>query len=1260
MKSYLYKYIIIIAGTVLLSGKSGMSEEVGLTNLRCEMLVNPEGIDLLNPRLSWEISSNKRNTLQTAYQVIVASTPEKLAAGEGDLWNSGIVKSSQSVHVSYDGASLKSRTNCYWKVKVWSNNGESDWSRPAYWSMGLLYYADWKGRWIGLDSSFPWDSEEKFSRLSARYFRKEFKVSGKIKQAMVYIIGLGLYELYINGQRIGNHVLAPTPTDYTKSVKYNAFDVTETLTRGKNTIATVLGNGRYYTMRQAFKSYKIKTFGYPKMLLQLEIKYADGTNKVISTDNSWKVTADGPIRSNNEYDGEEYEATKEMPGWNSNGFNDRKWLNAEYVQEPGGTYKAQMNDNMKVMDIVKPVTITLIERGTYILDMGQNMVGWLKMRVQGEKGEQVTLRFAETLKKNGELYTANLRDAKVTDVYTIKSDGEEIWEPSFVYHGFRYVEIKGYPGIPRIDDFEGRVVYDDIRTVGTFKTSNRIINRIYKNAFWGIRGNYKGMPLDCPQRNERQPWLGDRVTGSGGETFIFDNGRLYSKWLDDIHESQKADGSLPNVAPAYWNYYDDNMTWPGAYIIIANMLYNQFGDKQSIVRHYDSMKKWLDYMRTKYMVDFILTKDKYGDWCVPPELPRLVHSKDPGRKTDGELIATAYCYHLLYLMKRFAKMIGRPQDVQEYNILLTEIKDAFNKKFLNKENLQYSNNTVTANLLPLYFGMVPEKHHEGVFNNIVNIILEKNKGHISTGLVGVQWLMRGLTENGRQDVAYKLATNRGYPSWGYMAENGATTIWELWNGNTADPSMNSHNHVMLLGDLIIWFYENLAGIKTDPSHPGFKQIEMKPCVIEELDFVEASYHSVHGLIKSCWKKDNSRFIWNITIPGNTKALVYIPARSESSVTEGGNKADAATGVRFIRMEGDRAVFEIDSGDYSFLSDSPEKRWKKGIITDEFIFEKAPFKSCHASTIAETNQDLIAAWFGGTKERNPDVGIWISHRKKERWTEPVEVANGIVNDSTRFACWNPVLYQVPGGDLLLFFKVGPSPSQWKGMLISSSDGGTTWSVPRALPEGYIGPVKNKPVLLENGNLLSGSSTEGSGWIIHFEITPDFGKTWKKVGPVNNRNIYEAIQPAILVHKIGSLQALCRSRNRAIVESWSTDNGLTWSALQETSLPNNNSGIDAVTLADGRHLLVYNHLKPPEGKSKGARTPLNAAVSEDGKTWYATLVLEDSPVSRYSYPSVIQSSDGLVHVVYTWRRERIKHVVIDPSKLELEKIINEQWP
>ena len=335
-------------------------------------------------------------------------------------------------------------------------------------------------------------------------------------------------------------------------------------------------------------------------------------------------------------------------------------------------------------------------------------------------------------------------------------------------------------------------------------------------------------------------------------------------------------------------------------------------------------------------------------------------------------------------------------------------------------------------------------------------------------------------------------------------------------------------------------------------------------------------------------------------------------------------------------------------------------YKDGIMMEEFIFEEAPFPSCHASTIAETPEGLVAAWFGGTRERHPDVGIWVSRKINSKWTPPVEVVNGVINDTLRYPCWNPVLYQIPDGDLMLFYKVGPSPSTWWGMMMKSDDHGKTWDIPQKLPEGYIGPVKNKPVLLDNGNLICPSSTEGDGWKVHFELTPDFGSTWETTGSINNIRIYNVIQPAVLKHPNGMLQMLCRSRNAVIGESWSNDNGQTWSLLQASGLPNNNSGIDAVTLDDGRHLLVYNHVKTPANAGKGYRTPLNVAVSKDGKNWSAALVLEDSEISQYSYPSVIQSSDGMVHVVYTWRREKIKYVKIDPDKLKLKRIINEKWP
>ncbi|MDR1675458.1 MAG: glycoside hydrolase family 78 protein [Tannerella sp.] len=893
---------------------------IQVTRLHCEGLVDPKGIDLNAPRLSWELVSDSRNVRQTGYRILVATSLDKLNADDGDLWDSKQVRSDESVLVPYGGAGLKSRAECYWKVKVTTSRGTSEWSEPAAWTMGLLQPSDWKAGWTGLDKTYPQDvldDRTRRTRLAARYFRKEFQTEDRaVQKAILYISGLGLYEAFLNGVRIGEQVLSPTPTDYTKVVKYNTFDVTDRVTKGVNALGVTLGNGRFLGMRNP----GTRQFGFPKMRTQLEITYADGTVQTVASDDTWKVTADGPIRANNEFDGEEYDARMELAGWTQAGYDDAGWTQAEPVEAPDGAMEAQLNRNIRVMETVKPAAIREIQPGVHILDMGQNMVGWLRMNVSGQKGAEVKLRFAEVVKPDGSLYLDNIRSALVTDRYILKGDGAESWEPSFTYHGFRFVEITGYPGTPTVNDFVGKVVYDEMEVTGQFETSNPTINQLYKNAYWGIRGNYRGMPTDCPQRDERMGWLGDRAIGSHGESFIFNNRALYAKWLDDIEQAQLENGSVPDVAPNYWQVYSDNMTWPGAYLIIANMLYEQYGDRRPIVKHYASMKKWMDYMRTNYLKDSILVKDTYGDWCMPPELPELIHSKDPARKTDGAVLSTTFYYRMLKLLERFAGLLDKPDDAAAFAREADVIRDAFNEKYFNRETKQYSNNTVTANLLSLCYGMVAEADREGVFRNIVDKTVGEFDSHVSTGLVGIQWLMRGLSENGRADLALKIATNRTYPSWGFMIENGATTIWELWNGNTADPDMNSHNHVMLLGDLIVWFYEYLGGIKNSPAGVGFKQIEMKPYPVEGLDYVTASYHSAHGLIKSAWKKEGGRFSWEITVPCNSTATVYVPTSNRETVTESGAGIASAEGVRFIETRGAYAVYEIGSGDYRIESE----------------------------------------------------------------------------------------------------------------------------------------------------------------------------------------------------------------------------------------------------------------------------------------------------------------------------------------------------
>lgn len=882
--------------------------------LRCELLANPMGIDKTNPRLSWQIQATDRNVVQTAYHVLVASSPEKLAQNIGDLWDSGRQTSDNSIAVFYDGKALKSDMEVFWKVKVYTNKGEAEWSAPASWRVGLLYYKDWDKRWIGFDRYFDTDDKEA-GYLSARYFRKEIAIEKEVQQATAYIMGLGLYELYIDGQKIGDQVLAPSLTDYTKNVKYNVFDVTDLLDKNEHALGVTLGNGRYYAIRQE-KPYKVKNFGFPKMQMQIRITYTDGSQQTIYSDNTWKGTTDGPIISNNEYDGEVYDARKELNGWATVGYDDAAWVEAEYVQEPRGNYEAQINGNMKVMQDIEPVSITEMGDGKYIIDYGQNFAGWVKMRVQGESGTKVTLRFAESLNDDGTLFRDNLRAAKATDVYVLKGGAEEEWEPRFTYHGFRYVEVEGYPGDAVAENFTGRLVYDDMETVGSFTSSNTLLDQIHTNAWWGIASNYKGIPLDCPQRNERQAWLGDRPISAYGENFVFDNTNFYIKWLDDIRFAQKEDGAIPDVAPAFWRYYSDNMTWPGTYLIVADMLYQQTGDIRVLQDHYPAMKRWMHYMQARYMDDEgIITKDSYGDWCAPPATIEEGRGKSADKKYPNALLSTAYYYHLLNMMVRFSEHTGNEQDRAGFEKAAAKMKKDFNNRFYSTAG--YGKNTLTENILAMYFDLVEEENKEKLANRIVTIIEKENNGHLSTGVVGTQWIMRTLTDMGRADLAYKLATNTTYPSWGYMLDHGATTIWELWNGNTAHPRMNSQNHVMMLGDLLVWSYENLAGIKSEEN--GFQTIVMKPEFINGLDKVDASHKSLYGKIASSWTKNKSAFEWNISIPANTKAEVYLPAKDVLSITEGNNTLKDNKDVKVLSEEAGRVKIAIGSGTYQFTT-----------------------------------------------------------------------------------------------------------------------------------------------------------------------------------------------------------------------------------------------------------------------------------------------------------------------------------------------------
>jgi alpha-L-rhamnosidase len=524
------------------------------------------------------------------------------------------------------------------------------------------------------------------------------------------------------------------------------------------------------------------------------------------------------------------------------------------------------------------------------------------------------MRFAETIQNDGSIYLANIRGAKVTDEYTTKGAGDEVYEPRFTYHGFRYVEVTGYPGEPTLDILEGLVVHDDVAPAGAFQCSNKLVNQIAKNIRWGTRGNYRSMPTDCPQRDERQGWLGDRSEESHGESYLFNISGLYGKWVGDMADSQRDDGSISDVCPAYWPLYNDNVTWPCTFIVAPGMLYKQYGDKRILEKHYDAMKKWILYMQ-KYLDNGILPKDNYGDWCVPPEEQHLIHSNDPARKTPGDFLGTSFYYHCLMLMSDYANVLGKQQDVNDFRALAEIVKTAFNKKFLDEGEAKYANGAETTCVLPLAFGLAPDSVREKLFGRLVDHIMNVGKGHLATGLVGGQFLMRTLSDNGRPDVAFTITTQTSYPSWGYMIDKNATTIWELWNGDTADPAMNSHNHVMLVGDLNTWFYEYLGGIRA--ASPGFKQITLRPYIEPGLQNVEASHKSPYGTIYSRWRTEKDRLFWQVTIPANTTARVYVPATDAAKVTESGKALADMPELRLVEVKDGAVVLDAGSGQYSF-------------------------------------------------------------------------------------------------------------------------------------------------------------------------------------------------------------------------------------------------------------------------------------------------------------------------------------------------------
>lgn len=713
------------------------------------------------------------------------------------------------------------------------------------------------------------DVVDEHRAVPAVYLRREWSLPSDVTDAALHVCGLGYHEVYINGRRVGDHVLDPAMTDYRKRVLSATHDVAALLRPGRNAIGVILGNGRFFAPRRRVPVPAVH-YGPPRLRLLLEWTDANGTRRRLCSDRTWVATAEGPIRANNDYDGECYDARREQDDWCEVGFEARDWKAVEVFEPLAARMAAQVAEPLRVTERRPARQVHTVSPGVHIVDFGQNLVGWVRLRVRGERGTCVRLRHAERLTDDGRLMLAGLRSCRVTDEYTLRGDGMEVYEPRFTYHGFRYVEVTGPVEPPPREHLDACVVHADVERVGDFRCSDPTINRVFENFVWGARGNLRGVPTDCPQRDERHGWLGDIANISKGENYVFRTINHYRKWLTDIRDAQRDDGNLPDLAPPYWDFYSGNVTWPSAYVVIAGWLYEQFGDRDLLADHYPSMCRWLGHLREQYDGG-LLRYDTYGDWCVPPESPELIHSEDPTRHTDGTLLATATHVHVLRLVARMGRILGANEDAARFDAEAATVAASYHEHFYDPQRLCYGNGTQTSFALSLSFGLVPDHLRSSVAAAFGRRVREQDGGHIATGLVGGQWLLRALDDCGFGELALQMARERNYPSWGYMIDHGATTLWELWNGNTADPTMNSHNHLMLAGDLPIWLFERLAGIQAQWDSPGYDHFVLAPRFATGLEHVAARHDALPGMIRSAWQRTGDVIVYRATVPPNTTA-----------------------------------------------------------------------------------------------------------------------------------------------------------------------------------------------------------------------------------------------------------------------------------------------------------------------------------------------------------------------------------------------------
>jgi len=909
--------LVGVLGFVASEGPCLAAPSLSAQYLRCEYKINPLVIDVEKPRLSWKILSSRRGVLQSAYQVRAAPMyigVNDLTSGEHLLWDSGKVESEKSIHVVYGGPSLTSRQKIWWQVRVWDNQGNvSDWSEPAWWEMGLLKPDNWVADWIEPDLK-----ENENSSNPCPMMRKQFELKGKVKSARAYVSCRGLYEMQLNGHKVGEQVFTPGWTSYHNILQYQVYDVSDRLKPGTNCVGVILGDG-WYRGRLVWR--KSRNFYSQKLALlaQIEVVYQDGSREIIASDQSWKAST-GPILFSDIYDGELYDARLEKDNWSRPGYDDSKWSTVTAADYSKDILVAPAGPPVRKIEQVKPVKILTTPAGETVVDMGQNMVGWVRLKVKGPSGTRVKLRHAEVLDAQGNFYTENLRSAKQRVEYILKGEGEEVYEPHFTFQGFRYVAVDGWPGELGLDNLTGIVIHSDIKPTGKFECSNPMINQLQRNIRWGQKGNFLDVPTDCPQRDERLGWTGDAQVFARTACFNADVAAFYTKWLADLAADQQTSGAVPHVIPTILSLGRDtghsaSAGWADAAVVIPWTVYLCYGDKRILEKQYPSMKAWVDYIAAKAGDNCLWQNEHtFGDWLAYS----TNRSDYPGATTSKDFVRQAYFARSTDLLVRTAKVLGKKDDAKKYSRLLKKVKKVFQNEFVTP-NGRVSSDTQTAYSLALEFDLMPEALKASAAKRLAKDV-DRFK-HITTGFLGASVVSHALSQNGYLAQAYMLLNRKEYPSWLYPITKGATTIWERWDGIKPDGSfqdagMNSFNHYAYgaIGD---WLYRVVAGIELDQQNPGYKHIIIQPHPGGGLTRVMARLDSMYGAIESGWKFESETAKFTVEIPPNTLGTLKLPSVRIDNLRESGKPLTKVQGILQTSQQADTAVLRVGSGRYLF-------------------------------------------------------------------------------------------------------------------------------------------------------------------------------------------------------------------------------------------------------------------------------------------------------------------------------------------------------